>query len=152
MTLILVEVNTAEPKPEMTFGKPVVRVGREAAECDIVFDGRQYPMVSRSHAEFRCDGGTWYVADLGSSYGVYINGKRITDPHKLTVGVKVQFGTDGPTVVVIWFDAETGGVSRELPASAPPLRQATPQVRSAVPPQSASVMPEIWMLVAKPSG
>ena len=155
MTLILVEVNTAEPKPEMTFGKPVVRVGREAAECDIVFDGRQYPMVSRSHAEFRCDGGTWYVADLGSSYGVYINEKRISDPQKLTVGGKVQFGTDGPTVVVIWFDAETGAVSRELPASAPPLVQATPQVRPAIPPAAAPPAPQMkpvesWEVGAAP--
>ena len=52
MTLILVEVNTAAPKPEVTFNKPVVRVGREPGECDIVFDRAAYPMVSRRHAEF----------------------------------------------------------------------------------------------------
>ena len=49
MTLILVEVNTSEPKPEMTFQKPVVRVGREAGECDVAFDKGRFPMVSRQH-------------------------------------------------------------------------------------------------------
>ncbi len=126
MTIILVEVDRVEQKPEMSFGKPVVRVGREAGECDIAFDKQRFPMVSRQHAEFRCEGGQWMLADLGSSYGVFVNGERISSPHTLGVGNKIQFGTDGPTLVVIWFDAAD---------SAAP---SAPQQRSVPPPAPAS--------------
>ena len=105
MTLILVEVNTATPKPEMTFNKPVVRVGRDAVECDVVFDKAAYPMVSRRHAEFRFESGAWVVDDLNSTYGVLLNGDKVGPARAIAVGNKVQFGPDGPTLVVIWLDA-----------------------------------------------
>lgn len=135
MTLILVEVDPVVQKPEMSFGKPVVIVGRDAAECDVAFDKAKYPMVSRRHAEFRCDNGQWMLHDLGSSYGVFVNGQRIAAPHPLGVGNKVQFGTDGPTVVIIWFEA-TGNAPAA--SATPPPRPvsdspASPVKRSAEP-------------------
>lgn len=99
----------------MSFDKPVVRVGREAGECDIIFDGSKFPMVSRRHAEFRLENGKWTIVDLASSYGVLVNGKRITAPQPIGVGNKVQFGTDGPELVVIWFDADQKPVSVNVP-------------------------------------
>lgn len=122
MTLILVEVDPVVQKPEMSFGRPVVVVGREAGECDVAFDKAKYPMVSRRHAEFRCENGRWMLNDLGSSYGVFVNGERIAGPHVLAVGNKIQFGTDGPTVVVIWFEAT---------ADAPPASATPPSQRPA---------------------
>jgi ABC-type multidrug transport system ATPase subunit len=131
MTITLVEIDPAVPKPEMSFSKPVVLVGRDAGECDIAFDRAKYPMVSRRHAEFRCENGTWIVADLNSSYGVFVNGERIGSRYQIAAGNKIQFGSDGPTVVVIWFDAEPQAAQPPPPAKAPAPavvnRQATPK-------------------------
>ena len=41
--------------------------------CDVVLDD---PNVSRQHAEVRPRGGGWFVADLGSTNGVAVNGAR----------------------------------------------------------------------------
>lgn len=48
-------------------------VGR-SRECDLVLDD---PNVSRRHAELRRDDGAWVIADLGSTNGVKVNGRRV---------------------------------------------------------------------------
>jgi hypothetical protein len=50
-----------------------VLVGR-SRDCDVVLDD---PNVSRRHAELRRQGDTWMVADLGSTNGVKVNGRRV---------------------------------------------------------------------------
>jgi predicted component of type VI protein secretion system len=50
-----------------------VVMGR-SRECDVVIDD---PNVSRRHAELRRQGDTWMVADLGSTNGVKVNGRRV---------------------------------------------------------------------------
>jgi len=47
--------------------------------------------VSRQHAEVRQDDGTYVIADLDSSNGTFVNGKRITS-HRLASGDQVQVG------------------------------------------------------------
>ena len=105
MTIILVEKNPGGgQKGELSFSKPVILVGRNASECDIAFDNLTYPMVSRRHAEFRQEDGKWFVVDLNSSYGVFVNGQRVSSPYPIAAGSLVQFGTDGPELIVIWFE------------------------------------------------
>lgn len=151
MSIILVEVNTPDPRPEMTFSKAVVRVGRDANECDIAFERGKYPMVSRHHAEFRCEDGVWVLLDLNSSYGVFVNGQKIESPHRIGVGNKIQFGTDGPTLVVIWFDAI---LSEQSPVGQ--ARQAAPAVGVKAPslPTPAKSKPrqpaDAWEVAATP--
>jgi hypothetical protein len=54
-------------------GKPQ-RVGREATNDVVVPDIN----VSRVHAEIRMeDNGTWVISDLGSTNGLYVNGRRV---------------------------------------------------------------------------
>jgi two-component system, NtrC family, sensor kinase len=48
--------------------------------------------VSRRHAEIRRAGAIYLVADLGSSNGTFVNGKRI-EQHELTSGDRVQVGS-----------------------------------------------------------
>jgi FhaA, N-terminal domain/FHA domain len=48
-------------------------IGR-SKEADIVIDD---PNVSRRHAELRHQDGAWIVADLGSTNGVKVNGRRV---------------------------------------------------------------------------
>ncbi|HEY7630206.1 MAG TPA: DUF3662 and FHA domain-containing protein [Thermoleophilaceae bacterium] len=50
-----------------------VVLGR-SRDCDVVLDD---PNVSRRHAELRRQGETWMVADLGSTNGVKVNGRRV---------------------------------------------------------------------------
>lgn len=117
MKIVLAEQQNGGPSSERTFTQPIVRVGRDKAECQIVYDNAQYPMVSRKHAELRFEGGKWFVCDLNSSYGSYINGQRVIGSQTVAVGDVVQFGTQGPSVRVAL--AETGFEPSYAPQSPP---------------------------------
>ena len=64
-----------------------VVLGR-SRDCDIVIDD---PNISRRHAELRRDGGGWLVADLGSTNGVKVNGRRVNE-HPLNPGDEITLG------------------------------------------------------------
>jgi len=120
MNIILAEVNpSGGHSSERQFNKAAVTIGRDAAECDIAFDSTQFPMVSRKHAELRCQDGCWFVIDINSTYGTYLNGQPVTQPQQVPVGSKLQFGTNGPMLIVIWFEvgSDTFQVSHQAPVS-----------------------------------
>lgn len=48
--------------------------------------------VSRRHAELTPDDGEWYIRDLQSQNGTYINGVRITERTKLRLGDQIRVG------------------------------------------------------------
>jgi len=62
-------------------------VGR-SRDCDVVIED---PNVSRQHAELRRDGESWTVADLGSTNGIKVNGRRV-EQAQLSPGDRVTFG------------------------------------------------------------
>lgn len=66
--------------------------------CDVVLDDAN---VSRQHAEVRPRGGGWFVADLGSTNGVSVNGSRIEQAHALRPGDRIEIGTS-----VLTFELE----------------------------------------------
>jgi len=49
--------------------------------------------ISRRHAELTPDNGKWYLRDLDSNNGTYVNGKRITEPTLLHSGDQVRTGS-----------------------------------------------------------
>jgi ABC transport system ATP-binding/permease protein len=108
MNIILAEERGGRQLPEISFSKDQVLVGRDAGGCDISFSGDEFLMVSRKHAELRWQNGRWFLKDLNSSYGTFLDGDRVTDPQPLSGGNRIQFGTDGPVLRVIWFEATTG--------------------------------------------
>lgn len=68
---------------------PVATIGR-SKECDCVI---RDPNVSRQHAELRRrGGGAWEIADLGSTNGVEVNGRRVSRA-RLSPGDEVTLGT-----------------------------------------------------------
>ena len=70
-------------------------IGR-GEECSIQFDDG---IVSRKHVEFYYDKGKWWISDLSSSNGTYINGKKITT-FQLEEETKIEIGKNGPIVNV----------------------------------------------------
>jgi hypothetical protein len=65
-------------------------VGR-SRDCDVVLADAN---VSRRHAEVRpAAAGTWTIADLGSTNGVVVNGRRIQGAEQLQAGDRIALGT-----------------------------------------------------------
>ncbi len=65
-------------------------IGR-SRDCDVVLADAN---VSRRHAEvLPAAAGAWTVADLGSTNGVLVNGRRIAGAELLTAGDRIALGT-----------------------------------------------------------
>ncbi len=158
MNITLVEITSAGSKPEVSFNRARVRVGREGNDCDVAFDGTLHPMVSRQHAEFRCENGKWMIADLDSSYGVFVDGTRISAPLTLKAGSNVQLGPDGPRLLVIWLEAEGGMTEAAAPSvasPAPPVFVRPPEIVPRQASQEPKIKPaaqESWEMGAAPAG
>lgn len=133
MNIVLVEERAGGGK-EYTFNKDVVTFGRDAYECDIAFESAQFPMVSRKHGEIRFTNGRWTVADLGSSYGTFLNGQRISQPMPISAGNGIQFGVDGPLFRIIWLE-ETAQAAPSIPS---PARTPAPAPQNAFATPAAS--------------
>ena len=77
-----------------------VVIGRDP-RCQIVLDSTLYGSVSRRHVEIRptdttANGQpTWWVCDLDSSNGTYLNGKRLRRCKVLQAGDRVSLGQNG---------------------------------------------------------
>jgi pSer/pThr/pTyr-binding forkhead associated (FHA) protein len=80
------------------------RIGR-SPECDLVLP---VPAVSKSHAEVRFEDRRWWLVDLQSRNGTYLNGERI-DRAPVPSSCRVELGQGG---AILWM-----GVGEE--ASAP---------------------------------
>jgi len=63
-------------------------IGR-GRQADVVLND---PNVSRQHAEIRPRGGSWVVADLGSTNGSKLNGRQIDGSEVLRDGDEIEVG------------------------------------------------------------
>ena len=90
---------------ERSFEKETVLIGRDAFECDISYNKDHYPMVSRRHAEFRKQNGHWYIVDLNSSYGTFLNDQQLTTAAPVSVGSCIRIGQSGPVLRVTWIES-----------------------------------------------
>jgi hypothetical protein len=64
-------------------------IGR-SRDCDLMLDD---PNVSRRHAELRKEHGAWIVADLASTNGVKVNGRRVAE-QPLNPGDEITVGLE----------------------------------------------------------
>jgi hypothetical protein len=64
-------------------------IGR-SRDADLMLDD---PNVSRRHAELRREEGAWLVADLASTNGVKVNGRRVAE-HRLNPGDEITVGLE----------------------------------------------------------
>ena len=61
-----------------------------APECELRLDDTY---VSQQHARIFDRGGTWYVEDLGSTNGTFVNEQKLVAPAMLAPGDKIRVGT-----------------------------------------------------------
>ena len=90
-TARLVVVDGAESAlpPGTAFSlQPVTRVGRHSANT-LALDE---PFVSGEHAELAYDNGRWWLRDLGSTNGTFVNGNPVRVATGVRPGDIVQFG------------------------------------------------------------
>jgi pSer/pThr/pTyr-binding forkhead associated (FHA) protein len=84
--LVIFRGDAVENELRLT-GRPV-RIGRDARN-DIVLDDKS---VSRFHAEVRAEGSTYFIVDLKSRNGVWINGQQAKGKAALEFGAPVTLG------------------------------------------------------------
>jgi hypothetical protein len=65
-----------------------IQVGRAEA-CQIRLDDSY---VSQFHARLFSKNGAWFVEDLGSTNGTYLNQRKVTSPMPVQVGDRVKIG------------------------------------------------------------
>jgi len=90
---------------EIHVGSETIRIGRDARN-DVVLDDKA---VTRFHAEVGRDGSTFYISDLNSRNGVWINKQRITRKTPLELGVPVTIGAYELTLEDDLGTSELGG-------------------------------------------
>ncbi len=64
------------------------RMGR-AQDNEIILND---PKVSRHHAVFNLESEGWFITDLGSANGTFINGQLIDEPYRLQSGDRIKVG------------------------------------------------------------
>lgn len=77
-------------------------VGRQEDNDIVVADH----LASRRHARLERERGQYYVQDVGSRNGTYVNGRRLTEPHLLRDGDEIQIGLE---FKALYIDPEATG-------------------------------------------
>jgi hypothetical protein len=87
--LVVVESPGGEPAVGRSFGLDVITpLGRDVNNAIVVED----PFASAEHAVLTYRGRGWYVEDLESTNGSYVNGQRIDGVAPLSYGDELQIG------------------------------------------------------------
>lgn len=79
-------------------------LGREEG-CEVRIEGSA--RVSRRHAEVRLEDGAWWVVDLGSANGTFLDGRRI-ERARLAEAAELRLGDGGPVFSVSLEGAPAG--------------------------------------------
>ena len=85
---VLVHVEGKEKPRALRLAANTV-VGR-AMGCDLRLEDTY---VSQEHARIFAKNGSWYVEDLGSTNGTFVNEQRLAAPAMLTPGDRIRVGT-----------------------------------------------------------
>ncbi len=87
--LVVVDGAESDLRPGTAFPlQPVTTVGRRPDSTMPINE----PFVSAEHAELAYDNGRWWLRDLGSTNGTFLNGIPVTVSTGIRPGDVVQFG------------------------------------------------------------
>jgi pSer/pThr/pTyr-binding forkhead associated (FHA) protein len=78
----------AQAGQQASLSAGVVMIGR-GADCQLILDD---DYVSTRHARVVATADGYYIEDLGSTNGTYVNGQRITAPTTITMADGVRIG------------------------------------------------------------
>jgi pSer/pThr/pTyr-binding forkhead associated (FHA) protein len=84
-----VVVHPPDGKPRTVRIGPSMTIGR-APECELLIDDTY---ASSQHARIFGKIGTWYVEDLGSTNGTFVNDQKLAAPAMVQPGDKIRVGT-----------------------------------------------------------
>ena len=78
-----------EPPAGHSFGLDVITpLGRDVNNASVIDD----PFASADHAVLTYRGRSWYLEDLGSTNGSYVNGRRVEGVSPMGFGDELQIG------------------------------------------------------------
>lgn len=90
-----------------------VSVLGRAPGVDLQLDPQTDLAVSGRHAEFRFADGSWWIRDLDSRNGTFVDGHRVTGAVALQDGAELQFAVDGPRARFRTGTSDTGEIRRK---------------------------------------
>src|SRR5690606_40810526 len=93
-----------------------ISVGRHP-EVDLRFDPASDRAVSARHALLFYEDGNWYIRDLGSRNGTFVNDRPVREDLRLRNGDRITFGVQGPTVQFATDRASLTGFAAASPAA-----------------------------------
>ena len=103
-----------------------VSIGRDPL-CELSIDAVRYTTVSRRHAEIRpvttvdSDmGSRWWLCDLNSSNGTFVNGQKLVGCQVLQPGDRIVLGQQGPEYVFELLQTDAPIVNQRIRESASP--------------------------------
>lgn len=112
----LVHLSGPKAGQAKSFDAARITLGR-ASTCDFQFDPYQDLEVASHHAEILLDESTFYIHDLETRGGTYVNGERINRRQRLQSEDFIQFGKHGPEL--IFRRGLAGPDPQPLPPKAP---------------------------------
>ena len=87
--LVILESPAGEPAAGLSYGLDVITgLGRDVNNAIVIDD----PFASADHAVLTYRGQSWYIEDLASTNGSYINGRRVEGVAPLGFGDELQIG------------------------------------------------------------
>lgn len=119
------------------FTHQIIAIGRDP-RCQIVLDPILCASASRRHVEVRATATlneeglpTWWVCDLNSSNGTYLNSKRLRGCQVLKAGDRISLGQNGPEFI-FEYQADVNLVSAPAIAPASTVPRPTPNLLPAL--------------------
>ena len=86
-SVLVVHIDGKKPRTTPLDGSTTLGRG---VECELRLDDTY---ASQQHARIFDRGGNWYVEDLGSTNGTFVNEQKLVAPAMLTPGDKIRVGT-----------------------------------------------------------
>ena len=87
--LVVLESPSGEPPAGQSFGLDVITaLGRDVNNAIVIDD----PFASAEHAVLTYRGRSWYLEDLGSTNGSYVNGRKVEGVSPVGYGDELQIG------------------------------------------------------------
>lgn len=94
----------------LSYSQRTISVGRHP-EVDLRFDPASDRAVSARHALLFYEDGNWFIRDLGSRNGTYVNDRPVSEDIRVRNGDRITFGANGPTVQLATDGAPLEGLT-----------------------------------------